>query len=214
MTPSRRAFAVIAFILVWSAAAPTAQIRGANPLRVIMLVDSSAMIAPMLTQFRAGLNAFLDELPGSAEIAIISTGGQLRIRVPPTTDRELLHRAADNFAPDGGANSLLDTMLEADRRFLRAPDRRPMFVILTTDRAAINGDGRIDAYNRFVDDFIARDGRAHGLVVRDLLSGITTDIVLNLTRNTGGFYDSINTANSVPQKMKAIADLVGADMPE
>src|SRR5262245_12163977 len=109
--------AVFAALIVCSAVLTFAQIRGANPLRIILLVDSSSMVSSMLPQFRAGLHAFLEQLPGEVEIALISTGGQLRVRVPPTTDRNRLHQAADAFAPDGGANALLDSLLEADRRF-------------------------------------------------------------------------------------------------
>src|SRR5262245_55262873 len=122
----------------------SAQQRGPMPLRIVLLVDSSFSIASMLPQIRAGLNTFLTELPGTPEIALLSTGGQLRIRVGPTTDRELLRKAAESFAPDGGANSFLDSMLEADRRFLRVPDRRPVFVILMTDDIGLRGEARVD----------------------------------------------------------------------
>jgi len=97
-------------------------------------VDSSTTVSTMVPQFRAGLNAFLDALPGDPEIALISTGGQIRIRVPPTTDRDRLHKAANAFTSDGGGNSFLDTLLEADKRFLQVGGRyRPVFVILMTD---------------------------------------------------------------------------------
>ena len=65
-------------------------------------------MSPMLTHFRAALQAFLDAVPAQHEIALISTGGQLRIRVPPTTDRERLHNAVASFASEGGANAFLD----------------------------------------------------------------------------------------------------------
>src|SRR3954453_12033999 len=103
-------------------------LHGADPLRVVLLVDSSTNMSGMLTNFRAGLTAFIEAVPEDVEVAFISTCGQLRVRVPPTTDRRRLLDAAGRFAPDGGANALLDTLLECDERFLRSrPDRRPMF---------------------------------------------------------------------------------------
>lgn len=211
---TRRRVSLLIAILLLAAPELVAQRRGPGPIRIVLLVDSSTAVSQMLTQFRAGLNTFLDVLPGDPEIALITTGGQIRIRVPLTTDREKLHQAARSFASDGGANSFLDTMLEADRRFLKKnDDRRPVFVILMTDAGESRGDARVDEYNRWIDDFLKRGGRAHGIVIRGVNSGITTDILMNLTDNTGGFYDSLNIANSLSERMKALATLVAVDMP-
>jgi len=213
--PKRRFTAVIAVLLVFAICGATAQRRGPGPLRIVMLVDSSGTVAQMLPQFRAGMTAFLDALPGSPEIALITTGGQIRIRVAPTTDREKLHKAINSFAADGGGNSFLDTLLEADRRFLvNAGDRRPVFVIMMTDGTMSRGDARVDQYNDWVDTFIRRGGRAHGIVVRGINSGITTEVLMNLTDNTGGFYDSLAVANALPDRMKVLASMVAADMTE
>ena len=39
-------------------------------------------------------------------------------------------------------------------------------------------------------------------------SGITTDILMNLTSNSGGFYDSLTIVNPLAERMKALATLV------
>lgn len=192
-----------------------AQVRPGGQMRIILLVDSSSTISPMITQFREGLMAFLDALPGEPEIAIVSTGSQIRIRVQPTSDRSRLRAAASSFTSDGGGNSLLDTLLEADQRLLKnAADRRSVFVILTADSGG-NGSvtpARINVYNRFVDDFMARGGRAHSLVVGSVNRGVTTQIAENIARNTGGFYETIVIANAVPKLMITLADYVAADL--
>ena len=181
-------------------------------MRIVVIVDSSSAVANMIPLFRAGLNDFLDAVPGDPEIAIISTGGQLRIRVAPTNDRAKLHAVANGFTSDGGANALLDTLLEADKRLLRsAPDRRPVFVILTTDQGATLGEPRVQAYNVFLNDFLARGGRAHAVIVRGVNSGVTSRIVENLTDNTGGFFEAVGLANPVPKMMKTLAGYVAAD---
>ena len=74
--------------------------RDTAPVDVVLLVDSSANMSAMLTEFRAGLIAFLDNVPSDVEVAIISTGGQLRIRVP-------LPEAADRFNAARGLLSAL-----------------------------------------------------------------------------------------------------------
>jgi Mg-chelatase subunit ChlD len=207
--------AVVAVVLVVCASAGAAQRRGPGPLRIVLLVDSSSTVAQMLPQFRSALLTFLDAMPGDPEIAFISTGGQIRVRVPPTTDRDRLRKAINLFAADGGGNSFLDTMLEADKRFLEnAGDRRPVFVILMTDGNAMQGDVRVDQYNKWVRAFLQRGGRAHGIVVRGVNAGVTTELLMNLTDNTGGFFDSLAVANALADRMKILAANVAADMTE
>ena len=123
---------------------------GKAPMRVVLLVDSSGAIPQMLNHFRAGLNAFFDALPPEHEVVFITTGGQTRIRVQPTTDRAALKTAAGRFAADGGANSFLDTLLESDKRFLRPVTQWPVFVILTTDNGDARVAPRITEYNQFL----------------------------------------------------------------
>lgn len=135
--------------------------------RVILLVDSSTAIQPHFQRIRTALNAFIEALPEDTEIALVSTGGQYRVRVAPTADRAKLKQGADAFSPDGGANAFLDAMMEADRRLLKnAPERRPVFVIVTTDSES-RSDPRIDDYNRFMNDFLQRGGKAHAVVIRN-----------------------------------------------
>lgn len=207
--------AAMALLLVLGATVAAAQIIPGSQMRIILMVDSSSTIVPMITDFRAGLVAFLDALPGEPEVAVISTGSQMRVRVEPTTDRSRLRAAATSWASDGGGNSLLDTILETDRRMLKhVLDRRSVFVILTTDSGG-NGTvtpARVNVYNRFVDDFIARGGRAHAVVVGSVNRGVTTQIAENLVRNTGGFYNSIVIANAIPKLMTTMAEYVAAEL--
>jgi hypothetical protein len=185
---------------------------GTAPMRIVLLVDSSSAVERLLTPMRAGLNSFLETLPGQHEITFITTGGQLRIRVPTTADRPKLISAAKSFASDGGANSFVDTLLESDRRFLRnAPTQWPVVVLLMTDSGGLAGT-RIEEYNGFMNDFLARGGTAHGIVVHPSgNAGVMTEVAMNLIQNTGGIYESMNTANILPERMNALAARIGAD---
>jgi Mg-chelatase subunit ChlD len=208
----RRTAGLVAAACLLAVTARGAQRGPGSPMRILLLVDSSTTMAQMLTPFRAGLLDFLDDLPGDPEIALISTGGQLRIRVPPTADRAKLREAAAAFSSDGGGNSLIDSLIEADRRFLRsAPERRSIVVILTTDSGANPVDARVDAYNRFADAFLKRGGRAHALVVRSVNSGLVTQVAENIAQNTGGYYEMVSIATAVPKLMKSMAVYVAAD---
>ncbi len=185
-------------------------VRAADPLRVVVVIDSSTNMAPMLTEFRAGLHSFVDSIPDDVEVTLISTGGQLRVRLAPTFDKALMHAAASRFASDGGANSFLDTLLEANQRFIRpASDRRPIVVVLTTDQPAL-GEARIDDYNLFLDTFLQRHGRAHGVVIRGVNSGIVSRVIENLTKNTDGVMTTMAVPNSLATRMRELGEQVAA----
>jgi hypothetical protein len=186
--------------------------RANAPMRIALVVDSSGAVAQLLNNLRAGLTTFLDELPGEHEVTFISTGGQIRIRQPITTDRQKLKTAVGLFASDGGANSLIETMMEVDQRFLNAgPGQWPVFVIVTTDNAATRWEPNYDRFNRFVGDFVARGGTAHAIVLHGKAGGITTEFVMNVVENSGGYYESMAIANVLPDKMKMLAAHIDAN---
>ncbi len=185
---------------------------GNTPLRIVLMVDSSTPVAPMINNFRTALNAFVDELPEVEEVVFISSGGQIRVRSQANSDRGRLRAEIARFASEGGANAFLDTLLEADRRFLKtAPGQWPALVIVTTD----NGDGtrepNVDDYNKFMNDFLARGGIAHAVIVQGRRTGSTTDIVANLVDNTGGIRHTIVTDHSLPARLREIADRLADD---
>jgi Mg-chelatase subunit ChlD len=197
--------------VLWCGAATAAQLANA-PARIVVMVDSSSSMAAWVNEFRAGLIAFFDALPAGHEVALISTGGQLRVRTQPTADREALRSAAAGFFSDSGGNAFLDSLLEADKRFLKnAPAMWPVFVILTTDNGQTRGDPDIGSFNRFVRDFVARGGNAYVIVIRGTNTGVTTDLAKNLADNTTGVYEAIALAASLPERMTEIAGLIGRD---
>ena len=185
---------------------------GNAPMRIVLLVDSSTAIAPMLNSFRHALNAFVDELPESEEIVFISSGGQIRIRTTADSSRDKLRAEIARFASEGGANAFYDTMLEADKRFLKtAPGQWPTFVFVTTDNGESTKEPNVDEYNKFMNDFLARGGAAHAVIVAGRRIGWVTDIVANLVDNTGGLRTTIITEPSLPERLREIANRVADD---
>ena len=82
---------------------------------------------------------------------------------------------------------------------------------MTTDTDTAVNEVRVAAYNKFANDFLARGGRAHGLVVQGDRTGMTTRIVEHLVQNTGGYYDSVSIANAIPRVMKTLVEYAAAD---
>ena len=66
-----------------------------DPMRIALMLDTSDAAAPALTHMRAGAIALLDALPPEDEVILITTGRQLRVRVPPSTDRKKLKETAE-----------------------------------------------------------------------------------------------------------------------
>ena len=184
---------------------------GKAPMRIVLLVDSSSAMSQMLNHFRAALNTFFNTLPPEHEVVFITSGGQIRIRAQPTTDRAALKTAAGRFSSDGGANSFVETLLESDRRFLRPVPQWPVFVILTTDNGDSRTDPRINEYNAFMESFLQRGGSAHGIVIKGANSAHIADIAENLIQNTGGIHNVMNQSTAVEAQLKAIAERLASD---
>ena len=179
--------------------------RANGPMRIVLMVDSSTAVNQMLTHLRPALTTFVETLPPEHEVALVSTGGQLRIIAQPTTDRARLKIEAGRFSSGGGANTFVDSLLESDRRLLRPVTQWPVFVVVITDSADSRGEPRTEEYNRFLDDFLRRGGSAHGVVVKGTRAGHITDIASNLIQNTGGIYDGVNQSTVLEERLKAIA---------
>lgn len=185
---------------------------GRTPLRIALLVDSSTATQPMMTMFKIALNAFVEKLPPEHEIAFITSGGQIRVRTQPTTDRTQLKNAIGLLQAEGGANAFLETLIETDQRFLKpAPAQWPIFVILTTDITSANREPDTNRYNRFMNDFLARGGVAHAVVIAGKGFGPVTDMTLNLVENTGGIYQAIVVESGLPDRLGDIAERLVAD---
>lgn len=185
---------------------------GNAPMRIVLMVDSSTAVAPMMNTFRIALNAFVNELPESEEVVFISSGGQLRVRSTSDGSRDQLRAEIARFASEGGANAFYDTMLEADQRFLKtAPGQWPAFVFVTSDNGEATREINVDEYNKFMNDFLARGGAAHAVILQGKRNGLVTDILTNLVDNTGGLRTTIITDTSLPDRLRDIADRLADD---
>jgi hypothetical protein len=56
------------------------------PMRIVIMVDNSETPLEPLPQVRRGLQGFINALPPNHELMLVTTGGQMNIRVQPTRD--------------------------------------------------------------------------------------------------------------------------------
>ena len=185
---------------------------GTVPMRIVLLVDSSTSTQPMMTMFRNALNAFVDAVPPQDEIVFITSGSQIRVRNGPSTDRAKLKNDIGLLQSEGGANAFLETLLEADQRFLKpAAGLWPVFAILTTDIGEVRREPDIPRYNRFMNDYLARGGSAHAIVMQGKSFGPITDITQNFVENMGGMYLSLIVDSGLPARMASMAERLAQD---
>ena len=185
---------------------------GTAPMRIVLLVDSSTSTQPMMAMFRNALNAFVDALPPEHEIVFVTSGSQIRVRNGPSTDRIKLKNDIGLLQSEGGANAFLETLLEADQRFLKpAAGMWPVFAILTTDIGEVRREPDIPRYNRFMNDYLARGGSAHAIIMQGTSFGPITDITQNFVQNMGGMYLSQIVDSGLPARMVSMAERLAAD---
>jgi hypothetical protein len=190
------------------------RVGSANPpMRIALMLDTSQGTAPALNNMRTAVAGFGDSLRPDDEVLVITTGRQVSVRLQPTTDRQKVKDVAAGLFNDGGGTRLMEGLLEVDERFFRkAEDRWPVFVIFTSDGLEISSSGRENEFKKWALALGTRGVSAHALVLktpkgRDLPEavGVAEIVAENLTQNTGGDYDTMNTTAVLPEKMKALS---------
>ena len=184
-----------------------------DPMRIALMLDTSDAAAPALTHMRAAVATFLDALPPEDEVILITTGRQMRVRVQPTTDRKKLKETAAGLFSDGAGTVLMDGLLEIDDRFFKkADDRWPVFVIFTSDGTEASAGAREKEFQKWSPMLGPRGVTVHAFVFKTPKgSGMPEVVAENLTHNTGGRYDVMNTTNALPEKMKALGEQLALD---
>jgi hypothetical protein len=183
-------------------------------MRIALMLDTSDGTAPALNHMRSAAVAFLDALAPEDEVMLITTGRQVRVRVPPTIDRQKLKTMAAGLFNDGGGTVLMDGLLEIDDRFFKkAEDRWPVFVIFTSDGSEASSGGRENEFMKWALAIGPRGVTAHALVLKtpkgrglpETTSGMPQIVAENLAQNTGGDYEIMNSTSVLADKMTALA---------
>jgi hypothetical protein len=184
-----------------------------DPMRIALMLDTSDAAAPALTNMRNGAQVFLDALPPEDEVILITTGRQLRVRVPPSTDRKKLKDTAAGMFTDGAGTVLMDGLLEIDDRFFKkADDRWPVIVIFTSDGTESSQGAREKEFLKWSPMLGPRGFSVHAFVLKTPKgSGMPEIVAENLTKNTGGRYDVMNTTTALPEKMKTLGEQLALD---
>lgn len=181
-------------------------------MRVALLVDTSAGTSTAIPQIREAVAAFLDALPPEHEVLLVTTGRRTQVRVPPTMDRPKLKDSAKGLLSESGPTPLIDALLEIDGRFMRkAPERWPVYVVITGDGAESSRDNDDQAFNRWIADIVRRGLSANAVVLKVAGNGLPESIAASIVKATHGHYVAMSSGTTMPQAMRQLAEDLTAD---
>ncbi len=194
---------------LWPASPVIAQegAQAGDPMRIAILVDNSQTPLEPLPQIRRGLQQFVNALPPNHELMLVTTGGQMNVRVQPTRDYLDVQEAVGeiNFMRSMG-NALIGSVQEVYDRYLRTVERRfPMIVIVSTD----GQDMSQRVTDKSVNEMLRGLQQTGVLVNAVLLTSTGTSLIRNITlemiKRTGGAYESATIATALPARLKVMA---------
>ncbi len=185
-----------------------------NPMRIALMVDTSDAANAAIAHIRTGVVSFLETLAPEQEVMLVTTGRQMRVRVPFTTDRKKLVSAAAGLFGDGAGTPLMDALIEVDQRFMSktVDDRWPVFVIVTSDGTESSTGAQDKEFNRWVESLRYRAATVEAITIKTKGNGGLPEVIaMNASTSTGGHYDAILVSNALPDKLKALATQMNSD---
>ncbi len=163
-------------------------------------VDPSRIIAA-----QAAANRFVDELPPTLNVGIVSFAGQASVLVPPTTDRAAAHRAIDRLqlAESTAIGEAIFTSLDA---LAAAPgadesgDIPPARIVLLSDGETTVGRPDVEAVDQAVAD---------GVQVSTIAFGTTEGTIVFDDPTTPEVEQQVFNVPVRHDNLQAIADATG-----
>jgi Mg-chelatase subunit ChlD len=194
------------FAAVLALAEPAAAQQPAAPVRIAILVDTSAGTSSSLHLIKSAVASFAESLPDGPEVMLVSTGRRMQVRVPPTTDRKKVAQSANGLSADGGPTPLMEGVLEVDERFMRK-GVRPVYVLVTSDGSESSAQGTSEKFNAWLPTLGPRHAVAHAVVLKSA-NGFPEQVAKALAQASGGVFETIGNAGVLGDRLKAIADRI------
>lgn len=177
-------------------------------LTITVLVDDSQAAEPAIAFLRDGLNQFVDQLQGKAEIALVTFGDRTTSLVDHTTSTEQLKKGVGRiFARPSAGSQLLDAIVDVSRGLQKRETARPVIVALTVE--GIEFSNR--QYEQVLDE-IRRSGATFHVLAIGSPSASTTDEMRNRnqvlaegTSRTGGRRDQVLALSGIQPRLQSLA---------
>ncbi len=109
---------------------------GGDALSVVLLVETSNRVQPMLPAIRkAGIVFTQSILGGTGEGAVIGFGNEVRLVQPFTTNHDKLEKSISKLTDDGSGSRLFDAMTEAVAMLSKRPVERRRIIVAISEAA-------------------------------------------------------------------------------
>ena len=193
-----------------SAQAP-AGAKPSDPMRIAIVVDNSQSTSDYLPQIRRAVQDLIKALPEGHEMMLVTTGGQMNIRVKPTNDyTEIQEAAGEIFVARGGGNALIGSVQEIYDRYFRTLEKRwPVIIILSTDGPDLSQRVTTKTVNELLRGLKQKDVRVNATMLTSSADSLVRSVTLAMIEQTGGFYESATIATALPARTKSLAAKIG-----
>jgi len=197
------------------------------PLNVVFLVDTSDSATKLTQDIRTGVSGFIKQLHSvrsDAAIQLMEFGQAAVATTPWTTDDEVLISALNKMVGKPTADAvMLEAMQQAATDLAKRPSPRRAVVGFNADpsRELIGDTSRIkDAYRKSVAQFwsvslqipdvrytagTSANGRTTAAAMMNL-AATRNAVLTQLSQQTGGQHESINTPAAIEGLLKQYAD--------
>jgi hypothetical protein len=176
-------------------------------MRIAIFVDNSQTPLEPLPQIRRGLQQFVNALPPNHELMLVTTGGQMNIRVQPTRDYlEIQEAIGEIYFIRQAGNALVGSVQEVYDRYLRTVERRfPMIVIVSTDGPDYSQRVTDKTANELLNGLTRTGVLVNAVLLTSTGTSLIRNITLEMIKRTGGAYESATIASALPARMKIMA---------
>jgi hypothetical protein len=194
--------------------APALAQTGTRPLRLVLIVDSTDAIRQPIGSIRKALVTFVERIDAQHEMMLVSVAGTPQIRVRPTLDRQEVLKSVNGIFGTTGSNVMHRVIDDLFHRFAQPADRRPIFVVLTTEGFESTQNINPQEIAHVTNHFVENGGTLHAVRlqvptgVSTFRGGNLTDLPVSLmiARDTSGAYTNIspNGLLDVLQRLAAV----------
>lgn len=109
---------------------------GGDALSVVLLVETSSRVAPMLPAIRkAGIVFTQSILGGTGEGAVIGFGSEVRLVQPFTTNHDKIEKSITKLTDDGSSTRLYDALANAVELLSKRPAERRRVIVAISEAA-------------------------------------------------------------------------------
>jgi hypothetical protein len=183
------------------------------PVKLQLLLDNGVGIGGAnIQQLKNGVLGILAVLPENLEVTIVGTAPQPRFLARPTTDRAAMQKGLDLLSGDSGAGRFVESLAEATQRIER--DKGDYFpVIISVGSTSGDRDVKDTDVERIMKRLEARPTIVHVVLFtggpQSSGGGANqTNVGINVTKFTGGTYESINSATRIATLLAEIGKKV------